>query len=333
MSKQNYYEILGVFESASDEEIKRAYRELARKFHPDVNKSEEAEKTFKEINKAYDILSNSLSRADYDASLGKESYVRTEEEVEERRQEGKEEGKLFTAALARTIFTGMFFGVAGAIFEYLIWYLSKSKTFQPQNFYWSGGLALLAGLIWAADSNFNMESFLGSGRAGRIYNFFRTTGLAFVFGYFFGKVSFIFQKELTPFAIILGALLGATLGSDGDTPLKIRSGEGRFNLFYTLLRGVEIGLITGVLGAIFGLILLQIAGLNVIFWTTFSGLLFGIILGCSAPPNLSAYASYASASVKNIIVILVVIGAIILGIVVGFIFKEQLPVITKIIGI
>lgn len=63
---RDYYEILGVSRDADKEEIKRAYRKLARKYHPDVNKEPGAEETFKEINRAYEILSEPEMRARYD---------------------------------------------------------------------------------------------------------------------------------------------------------------------------------------------------------------------------------------------------------------------------
>lgn len=62
----DYYEMLGVSRDADKEEIKRAYRRLARKFHPDVNKEEGAEERFKEINRAYEVLSEPELRARYD---------------------------------------------------------------------------------------------------------------------------------------------------------------------------------------------------------------------------------------------------------------------------
>ncbi len=66
MTKRDYYEILGVARSASDEEIKRAYRKLARQFHPDVNKSPDAQRRFTEVQQAYDALSDPGKRRQYD---------------------------------------------------------------------------------------------------------------------------------------------------------------------------------------------------------------------------------------------------------------------------
>ena len=65
MSK-SLYETLEVSESSNEADIKKAYRKLARKYHPDVNKSPEAEEKFKEINAAYEVLSDKEKRAQYD---------------------------------------------------------------------------------------------------------------------------------------------------------------------------------------------------------------------------------------------------------------------------
>jgi len=63
---KNYYDILGVSKSASADEIKSAYRKLAKMYHPDINKTEEAASKFKEINEAYECLSDPQKKSNYD---------------------------------------------------------------------------------------------------------------------------------------------------------------------------------------------------------------------------------------------------------------------------
>ncbi len=67
MSKRDYYEVLGVSKTATQDELKKAYRKLARKYHPDLNKDNaEAAEKFKECNEAYSVLSDDQKRAQYD---------------------------------------------------------------------------------------------------------------------------------------------------------------------------------------------------------------------------------------------------------------------------
>lgn len=66
-AKRDYYEVLGVSKNASEEEIKKAYRQLAKKYHPDMNQGDKgAEAKFKEVNEAYEVLSDKEKKAKYD---------------------------------------------------------------------------------------------------------------------------------------------------------------------------------------------------------------------------------------------------------------------------
>lgn len=66
MAKRDYYEVLGVSKGASAQEIKKAYRKLSKKYHPDINKEPGADKKFKEITEAYEVLSDDNKKAQYD---------------------------------------------------------------------------------------------------------------------------------------------------------------------------------------------------------------------------------------------------------------------------
>ena len=66
MEKRDYYEVLGVNKDSKKEDIKKAYRKLVKKYHPDVNKQDGAEEKFKEIQEAYEVLSDDSKKQAYD---------------------------------------------------------------------------------------------------------------------------------------------------------------------------------------------------------------------------------------------------------------------------
>ena len=66
MAKRDYYEVLGVSKTATQAEIKSAFRKLAKKYHPDLNKEADAAEKFKEVQEAYEVLSDENKRKTYD---------------------------------------------------------------------------------------------------------------------------------------------------------------------------------------------------------------------------------------------------------------------------
>lgn len=337
MAKPTYYETLGVARTATEAEIKSAYRTLAREYHPDVSTAQDAEDRFKEINKAYDTLSDSLKRADYDQTLDDPGVRRPAPSEPGYADEGPGQSQpayapdrsaLIRAAVARTLMAGLVAGVAGILVQVAINY-ATGQPVAADSLVWGALPALLLGLLYSADMNFKVESFLGSGWAGRSYTFARTVLMALGLAYYTGLVgsavdTLLETKVFTPPLVLLGVLIGAVIGSDGDTPEKLRSGPGRFNLFYTFLRGAEVGGIGALIGAGLGGILSRVGYGDLFGWSIFTGFALGMIAGSIKPPNLAAYASYASASVKNVIIILMVAGALLLGLVAGSLFAPQL---------
>ncbi len=373
MAKRTYYKILGVGHTATEDEVKKAYRRLAREYHPDVNPSPDAEANFKEINLAYATLSDSLKRADYDQEIadsgvrggaanagGAASAGTTGGYSQPNATAGAGYGRpapsgtagsgatapgpagtagsgyespyraaQIRAAVARVVGLALLSAMVG-FFLQLGLDLLFGRPFSPARVALGSLPAGAIGAFWAADLNFKVETFMGSGWLGRSYTFARTVLMSLSLAYYLGLVGAAIDRAAfgsTPVVtvplVLLGVLVGAVAGSDGDTPEKLRSNTGRFNLFYTLLRGAEVGAIGAVLAAGLGAILAASGVGGVFGYSVFIGFALGMIIGSIQPPNLAAYASYASASVKNIIVILMVFGALLLGIVFGVTFAPE----------
>lgn len=107
----DYYQVLGVAKDADEKTIKKAYRKLARKYHPDVNPDNpEAERKFKEVNEAYEVLSSPEKRAKYDR-YGK-NWEQAEAFEQARRQQGARRGDPFGGGTTYTYSTGEEFGGA-----------------------------------------------------------------------------------------------------------------------------------------------------------------------------------------------------------------------------
>lgn len=321
MSK-NYYQILGVKEDASEAEIKKAYRHLARKFHPDVIQTPEAEAEFKEINRAYDTLSDPLKRADFDSTLKPAPG-----ETEAREAEGAPSG---SAASRISATAAVFLAIAAAIEFFLRWLFPESPLSRPWLYFFGLTLGATFGIMWGIDNNFDITAALKSNRFSRFYSFLRSLIFTFFLAYFLALVGayfdfFLYDKLffLAPLFGLIGAAIGATLGSSSETPERLSSKEGRFELFFIFLRGLEVGILGAIIGLIFGLIFLRLGyPPNILFLNVALGFILGMIAGSINPPDLSAYASYISASLKNVVVFLLVAGSLVLGLIIGASFAS-----------
>ena len=113
MSKRDYYEVLGVNREASDEEIKKSYRKLAVKFHPDKNPGDKAaEEKFKELGEAYEALSDPEKRAAYD------QYGHAAFDARQRASRAGAQGGGFHDPF--DIFREVFGGAGGSIFDNIL---------------------------------------------------------------------------------------------------------------------------------------------------------------------------------------------------------------------
>ena len=132
INSNDYYQILGISKNANDDEIRKAYKREALKYHPDknINNKEEAEKNFKKVNDAYSILSDKKKRQQYD-TFGKDGM-----ENGFGFGDGMEHGFTFTNNLHRDIFKSFFDSKENFMFNENIFNNDSGfKTFKSQNFF------------------------------------------------------------------------------------------------------------------------------------------------------------------------------------------------------
>jgi len=115
MASIDYYKILGITKSASEADIKKAYRKLARKYHPDLNPNDKtAEKSFKEINEANEVLSNPENRKKYDAYGEHWQNGEAYEQEKRRQQEHQSRSQSNQGGYSQEDFSDMFGDMFGS---------------------------------------------------------------------------------------------------------------------------------------------------------------------------------------------------------------------------
>jgi curved DNA-binding protein len=108
MAKKDYYATLGVSKDASDDQLRKVYRQLARKYHPDLNKDREAEEQFKRIGEAYEVLSDPKKRAAYDKYGEMWKHAEEIEAAAQRRQAHASDSADFGTGDLNDLFSGLF---------------------------------------------------------------------------------------------------------------------------------------------------------------------------------------------------------------------------------
>lgn len=139
MEYKDYYKIMGLKHDASPEEIKRAYRKLARKYHPDVSKEADAESKFKEVGEAYEMLKDAQKRSQYDqyGQYWKEQGQREHPQSEQQTYQQYDERNL-----------GGFEDFINSIFS------QRQRHQQPHHSYQSGGQDIHAKLSISLEDSF-----------------------------------------------------------------------------------------------------------------------------------------------------------------------------------
>lgn len=267
MAKRTFYDILGIGKTASINEVKHAYRELAKRYHPDVNSGADAAKKFKEVHTAYAILSNALERKIYDESLlsdkipkavftspqatyrspqpsqsqtttRQRTYTATKPDAEEvRKQEEirKHRRHLIIQAIARIVLHTL-----GSLFAgYLIISMLQIIQLSTLKIGWIslaqfGGIlaGLIIGFIWSIDRYFKIETFILNPYKRKMFKHFRTASFALAILYiaaFFWDTMIPGSLNLPSWVTILFLLFMVLLGATfaSDGEMRNRFAKGK----------------------------------------------------------------------------------------------------------
>jgi len=320
--EKNFYDILGIKQTATAAEIKVAYRNLAKKYHPDVNKTPEASKRFKEGHKAYAILSNAFERKLYNESLvshkipkdiftqpkpnyattsSKTSYQTTKQksahsEEEKYKQETirKYRKILITKAIIKVILNSLASALGGyGIITFLQLFRESASALTWFSLFQFGGIlsGIILGFIWSVDRYFKIETFIPKPKQRMFFRHFRTATFALATAYIFAFIwsSFTqFNLETQAFVIF-------------------------WHNFLTGLCGSLLGLI---IGSIFYLVQ---PGTTILHLSTTFGFIFALIIGSVAPQDVELVSQKISQFTRSFIYGIMIFIAFVLGISIGLI--------------
>lgn len=326
-----------------------AFRQAAKKYHPDLNHGDGADKKFKEIHTAYAILSNALERKLYDESLlspkvpkdvfttPKPTYTYTqtarptqtkptEEELRKQAEIRRYRKHLIIQAIVKVVL----YALGGLLIGYLLISLGQFLTGQklkPFSLAQLGGIlaGLILGFIWSIDRYFKIETFISKPLHRKMFKHFRTAAFALAFTYLATflwslliKTGLPIPSLVTIIMVMLFILGGATFASDGEMRNRIRTGK-ILELFVIAWHNFLIGLGGLVLGVVIGLIFYLITPeIDYIYLSALFGFIFTVLLGSVAPEGLGLLTEKINQTLKSLIYVVLLGGMFLIGTGIGF---------------
>jgi hypothetical protein len=355
MKKETFYDILGLKQSATEADVKAAYRNLAKKYHPDVNHSADAAKKFKKGHNAYAILSDTNERKLYDDSLLSDKIPKdiftqpkaekatqttyaspqvAEEEKHKQEAIRKYRKRLILKATIKIILNSLAGMTAGYVLitSLEMLELGSLKINWFSIFQFGGavsGFMLL--LIWSLDRYFKIETFIPKLKQRMFFRHFRTATFALAFTYLFAFIwskftNFNLEQKayITEGVFGLLFLLSVTFASDGEMRNRFKNGkilEILIIFWHNFLIGLCGALLGGIVGSIFYLVQSEMAIIHIAI--TF-GFIFALLIGSVASQDLDLIAKKITQVTQTFIYVILMLLAFVLGIGGGILIGKSL---------
>lgn len=264
--KKSFYEILGLDNEATLEDIKKAYFKLAKEYHPDINDSEEGQKIFGEISMAYEVLANPAKRKEYDLSNGKSAKNLTKKKVPPHSEEDELMLNYRRSKIQKAVLGIGFFTVMGGCVAYFMSFFVGLSFLSPL---WQQVLTASSGALlcffWQLDKHFRIDTFLYNPSSKFIIMRLRTLlfslALAYLATLLFSWILSWWQIDnrfILMGLVLLVLLVGTTLSSDGNFRQRFQQGkiwEIVFLFVKITLWGVFGALMAGLISLLFYIVL------------------------------------------------------------------------------
>ncbi len=346
---KDYYKILEISTTATDEEIHKSFRQLAQKYHPDRNPDPKNQERFRDINEAYQVLRDPNKRAGYsldrmreqqsyaapaqpkvDSQYRPPSYYQQRGGYAQPTRPSRNYPKWLV--MVREVFLILLWAIVGAgiglalVLAHSYVLSGNSDVVLPLDMLLAGGiLGAVAGIVLPPQ---NALQLILKNKLKDTFLLFKAIGAGLSGVWAGGLIADILSYNLNTahsaaFAItgmLLGQMVAGMAVADDEFWAKLRHPHQYFSLFFVLVRMASFALMTGLVGLFTAYALLRFAPAVDITQCAFLGVSIGLILGTFEPSDLRAYTRYASAYVGKWMVLLFVVLALIIGLALGIAF-------------